>query len=339
MYYKHFSKDERNEISILLKKGYSIRDIALVLKKNHSSVSREIKRGRVNGAYDPKKAHHKAYVKRKYSKYCGMKVVDKLWLEAYVEKRMKVGWSPEQISGRMKVDGLVPLSHETIYRFIYKRIKLGDKLQQYLRHKNRKYKSRKGIYELRGKIPKAKSIHLRSLVVENKERIGDFEVDTIIGKNHKEAIVTLVDRNSKFTLMQKVASKEAFDVSRAILQLLRPLKNIVKTITSDNGKEFAYHQEIERKLDIDFYFAEPYKSWQRGLNEHTNGLIREYIPKKSKFIDYSHKQITAIQDKLNHRPRKVLSYKTPHEVFFGKIAQWIDDSKLHYENQIVALDC
>ena len=115
--------------------------------------------------------------------------------------------------------------------------------------------------------------------------------------------------------------------------------NGIKTITSDNGKEFAYHQEIERKLNILFYFAEPYKSLQRGLNEHTNGLIREYIPKKSKFIDYSHKQITAIQDKLNHRPRKVLGYKTPYEVFFGKIAEWIDDSKLQYKNQIVALDC
>jgi len=221
----------------------------------------------------------------------------------------------------MKIDGLLQLSHETIYRFIYKRIKKGEKLQQYLRHKHRKYKSRKGIYEQRGKIPKARSIHERSLAVENKERIGDFEVDTIIGKNHKEAIVTLVDRHSKFTLMQKVTSKEAFDVSRAILQLLNPLKNIVKTITSDNGKEFAYHEEVAQSLDADFYFANPYHSWERGLNEHTNGLIRQYLPKQTDFTQVKRKQIRFIQDRLNNRPRKSLGFKTPAQVFYARVSK------------------
>ena len=336
MSYSQITMVQRYQIEALIREGLSKSCIAKNLSVHRSTIYREIRRNSIDGLYKAEYAQISTRLRyQKKRKNLRLTSVHK----KYILKHLKLGWSPEQISGRMVFEGLSRLSHETIYRFIYKRIKHGDKLHQYLRHKHRKYKSRKGIYEYRGKIPKAKSIHLRSVAVETKERIGDFEADTIIGKNHKEAIVTLVDRHSKFTLMQKVASKEAFDVSRAILQLLQPLKNIVKTITSDNGKEFAYHQEIERKLGIDFYFAEPYKSWQRGLNEHTNGLIREYIPKRSKFIDYSHKQITAIQEILNHRPRKVLGYKTPHEVFFDKIAQWIDDSKLHYKNQIVALDC
>ena len=336
MSYRQITMVQRYQIEALIKEGLSKSCIAYNLGVHRTTIYREIQRNSIDGCYKAEYAQIQTRI-RYQKKVKNLRFTKQH--KKYILKHLKLGWSPEQISGRMKIDGLLRLSHETIYRFIYKRIRYGDKLNQYLRHKHRKYKSRKGIYEFRGKIPKAKSIHLRSQAVETKERIGDFEADTIIGKNHKEAIVTLVDRHSKFTLMQKVASKEAFDVSRAILQLLQPLKNIVKTITSDNGKEFAYHQEIERKLGADFYFAEPYKSWQRGLNEHTNGLIREYIPKKSKFIDYSHKQITAIQEILNHRPRKVLGYKTPYEVFFGKIAQWIDDSKLHYKNQIVALDC
>jgi len=336
MSYSQITMVQRYQIEALIKEGLSKSCIATNLNVHRSTIYREIQRNSIDGYYKAEYAQIQTRI-RYQKKVKNLRITKKH--KKYILKHLKQGWSPEQISGRMKIDGLLQLSHETIYRYIYKRIRHGDKLHQYLRHKHRKYKSRKGIYENRGKIPKAKSIHLRSQAVETKERIGDFEADTIIGKNHKKAIVTLVDRHSKFTLMQKVASKEAFDVSRAILQLLKPLKNIVKTITSDNGKEFAYHQEIERKLEIDFYFAEPYKSWQRGLNEHTNGLIREYIPKKSKFIDYSHKQITAIQDILNHRPRKVLGYKTPYEVFFGKIAEWIDDSKLHYKNQIVALGC
>jgi IS30 family transposase len=139
--------------------------------------------------------------------------------------------------------------------------------------------------------------------------------------------------------MRKAPTKEAYEVTEAILKLMEPLRGVIQTITSDNGKEFANHIYIEQKLGIDFYFAEPYKSWQRGLNEHTNGLIREYIPKKTKFAEISDQFIVEIQEKLNHRPRKVLGYKTPHEVFFAKIAQWIDDSKLHYKNNCVALDC
>jgi len=336
MNYNQITMVQRYQIEALIKEGLSKSCIAKNLGVHRSTIYREINRNSIDGYY--KAEYAQIQTRLRYQRKAKNLKITK-GHKKYILKHLKQGWSPEQISGRMPIDGLSSLSHETIYRFIYKKIKLGSDLSKYLRHKNRKYKSRKGIYEYRGKIPRAKSIHLRDIAANTKERIGDFEADTIIGKDHKQAIVTLVDRHSKFTLMQMVNSKEAFEVSRAILKLLKPLQAIVKTITSDNGKEFAYFQEIERKLQCQFYFAEPYKSWQRGLNEHTNGLIREYIPKKTKFIDVSNRQITEIQEKLNHRPRKVLGYKTPYEVFFGKIAEWIDDSKNYYRNEIVALDC
>ena len=334
-HYCQLTMVKRYQIEALIKEGVSKKKIAQIIGVHRSTIYREIQRNSIDGKY---KAEYAQIATRiRYQKKKKNKRLTKEH-KRYIVKHLKEGWSPEQISGRMAIEGLKRLSHESIYRFIYKEMKQGRRLEQYLRHKNRKYKSRKGIYEYRGKIPKAKPIHMRDTIVEEKTRIGDFEADTIIGKNHKEAIVTLVDRHSKFTLMQKVASKEAYDVKKAILNLLEPIRQIVKTITSDNGKEFAYFYEIEKKLHCQFYFAEPYKSWQRGLNEHTNGLIREYIPKKTDFSTITHNQITNIQNKLNDRPRKVLGFLTPREVFFGKIAKWIDDSKLHYKNQLVALN-
>lgn len=146
-------------------------------------------------------------------------------------------------------------------------------------------------------------------------------MDTIIGRYHHQGIVTIVDRCSKFTLMKKVPSKHAEPVKQAILDLMKPIKEHTLTITSDNGKEFSYHQEISRTLDTDFYFAHPYQSWQRGLNEHTNGLIREYFPKEKEFQEITDKQIVDVQNKLNNRPRKILGYKTPAEVFFDTITK------------------
>ena len=338
MSYNQLTMVQRYQIEALRRERVSQGAIAKILGVHRSTIGREIKRNQLdNGEYIAHYAQVSTRLRyQRKRKNLKMNVVH----HRYILSKLKEGWSPEQIAGRMSLDGLVSLSHETIYRYIYRRIREGHKeLAHYLRHKNRKYKSRKGIYELRGKIPRAKPIHTRPLIVETKERIGDFEADTIIGKDHEQSIITLVDRHSKFTLMRKAPTKEAYEVTEAILKLMKPLRGLIQTITSDNGKEFANHAYIEQKLGIDFYFAEPYKSWQRGLNEHTNGLIREYIPKKTKFEEVSDQFIVEIQEKLNHRPRKILGYKTPHEVFFAKIAQWIDDSKLHYKNNCVALDC
>lgn len=157
--------------------------------------------------------------------------------------------------------------------------------------------------------------------METKSRIGDLEVDTVIGKNHIGAFVTVVDRKSKFALIKKVSSKQADVVTKALIEMITPIKRITHTITSDNGKEFAYHQEVSKALDSDFYFARPYRSCDRGLNEHTSGLIRQYLPKKSVFTHVTKEEIIMIQNRLNHRPRKVLRYKTPYEVFFKEFAR------------------
>jgi len=242
-------------------------------------------------------------------------------VKAYIKNKLKKDWSPEQIAGRMKLDIGIHICHETIYRYIYYNKSRGGRLYKHLRHKNKKYHNRSNIYQRRGIIIDRISIDKRPKIVERKNRIGDFEIDTVIGRHHVGALVTVVDRKSKFTLIKKVSSKKAEEVTKALVTMLTPLKPITKTITSDNGKEFAYHKEVSEALDTSFYFAHPYSSWERGLNEHTNGLIRQYLPKKTDFTQISKEEIITIQDKLNHRPRKVLNYRTPYEVFFKEFSK------------------
>ena len=221
----------------------------------------------------------------------------------------------------MKLDTGIYVVHETIYRYIYDNKANGGKLYTSLRHKNKKYHKRSNDYKARGTIIDRVMIDKRPKIVEEKSRIGDLEIDTVIGKNHVGALVTVVDRKSKFAIIKNVPSKEARIVAQALIEMIQPIKAIIHTITSDNGKEFAYHKEIAAALDADFYFANPYHSWERGLNEHTNGLIRQYLPKKSEFTNVSKDEIIMIQNRLNHRPRKVLGYKTPYEVFFSEMSK------------------
>ena len=242
-------------------------------------------------------------------------------IEKYIRAKLKQDWSPEQISGRMKLDTGISVVHETIYRYIYSNKKNGGKLYTYLRHKNKKYHHRSNDYRSRGTIIDRVMIGKRPKIVEKKSRIGDWEIDTVVGKDHKGFLVTVVDRKSKFTLIKNVVSKHAEVVTQALIEMITPLKNITHTITSDNGKEFAHHKQVSAALDADFYFANPYHSWERGLNEHTNGLIRQYLPKKSVFIGVSKEEIIMIQNRLNHRPRKILNYKTPYEVFFSEMSK------------------
>jgi len=280
---------------------------------NKSTVSRELKRNSTNGYYSPESAQIKATSRDKF-KIGYKKLTNKLKLK--IGKMLKKSWSPEQLVGRLKRDAKINISHETIYRYIYANQKNGGRLYKYLRHQNKKYTKRSSEYKTRGQIKNRVNIDKRAKIIETKKRFGDFEVDTIIGKDHKGAIVTLVDRKSKFTLMKIVKSKHADVVTEAIIELLQPIKHLVHTITADNGKEFSYHEQVSKALNIKFYFCDPYSSWQRGLNEHTNGLIREYIPKKSKFDTVNKTQIVTIQNILNERPRKSLKFLTPNEVFF-----------------------
>jgi IS30 family transposase len=319
MSYNQLTLQKRYQISALQKVGYNQKDIAKELSVHPSTISRELRRNRdsVRG-YQPELAQIKSTKTQmqKKKRFSLTKTIEK-----YIRAKLKLDWSPEQISGRMRLDIGVFVVHETIYRYIYDNKANGGKLYKSLRHKNKKYHNRSNNYMARGTLIDRVMIDQRPKIVDKKSRIGDLEIDTVIGKNHVGALVTVVDRKSKFTLIKNVPTKEARVVAKALVEMLQPIKAITHTITSDNGKEFAYHKEIAAALDAKFYFANPYHSWERGLNEHTNGLIRQYLPKKSEFINVSKDEIIMIQNRLNHRPRKVLGYKTPYEVFFSEMSR------------------
>lgn len=316
--YKQLTLDLRYLIFAYKNENYTITKIAELIGVNKSTVSRELKRNSENNYYSAQRAQIIASSRDKFkTRY--RKLTNKLKLK--IGKMLREGYSPDQLVGRLKKQKIADISYETVYRYIYANQRNGGRLYKSLRHQNKKYTKRSSQYKTRGQIKNRVNISKRAKIVEDKKRFGDFEVDTIIGKDHKGAIVTLVDRKSKYTLMKIVESKHADVVTKAIIDLLYPIKHLVHTITADNGKEFSYHEEVAKTLDIKFYFCDPYSSWQRGLNEHTNGLIREYIPKKSKFDTVNTTQIVTIQNRLNNRPRKILKYYTPNEIFFKEFSR------------------
>ena len=317
--YKQLTHKERYQIYALIKEGFNYSQIAKNIGVNKSTISREIKRNsKSKNTYHPDSASIEAFVRHK-NKTKFIKI-DKT-VEKWIRKFLKLDWTPEQISGRLKEQRIASITHEAIYQYIYKNKANGGRLYLHLVRKMKKYQKRDGQYNSRGLIVNRVSISKRPKIVDNKIRIGDWEVDTIIGKYHQGAIVTIVDRKSKFTLMRILPTKEAIGVSNAIIELLYPVRQFTHTITSDNGKEFTLHENISKSLNTDFYFCDPYSSWQRGLNENTNGLIRRYIPKRTEFENISKNEIMMIQNCLNHRPRKALGYKTPFEVFMNEISR------------------
>ena len=224
-------------------------------------------------------------------------------------------FSPEQVSGHLARKHELRISHETIYKHIWSDKRSGGSLYKHLRHSNRKYRKRYGSKERRGRMKGRVSIDLRPAIVDTKSRIGDWEIDTITGKNSKGYLVTVVERKSRLTLIKRVPDKQSDEMAKAIIKLLRPHKESVLTITADNGKEFTRHKKISKSLKADVYFAHPYHAWERGLNENTNGLLRQYFPKKLDFCTIDDKSIQHAMERLNNRPRKTLGYATPNEVF------------------------
>lgn len=315
--YKQLTKEQRYQIYALRKEGLSQGAIALNLEVNKSTISRELKRNTGLKGYRPKQAHQKA-LQRHTQKPKAIRLTGEV--KSFIEDQLKrFDSSPEQISGRLKLERDLGISHESIYRYLLQDRQKGGELYLHLRHKHKKYQKRYGSTDRRGQIIGRVSIDERPSIVEEKSRIGDLEGDLVIGKNHKEALVTLVDRYSKFSLIAKVPNKSANNVAKVIMQMLTPFKAHLHTLTFDNGKEFAYHSQIAEHLAVNVYFAHPYHSWERGLNEHTNGLVRQYFKKGSSIEEITTQEITAVQDKLNHRPRKALGFKTPYEIFYGKL--------------------
>ena len=211
------------------------------------------------------------------------------------------------------------VSAERIYQYIWKDKKTGGKLYKYLRTKGKRYTKRGDSRCSRGQIRNRVDIDQRPEIVEAKDRFGDLEIDLVIGKGHRQALLTINDRATGVLFMSKVRSKEAQVIKEATMELLKDWKPFMKTITSDNGKEFACHQAIAEGMEIDFFFAKPYHSWERGANENLNGLVRQYFPKGSEFADITKEQINYVVQTLNNRPRKRFGYKTPNEILAQKM--------------------
>jgi IS30 family transposase len=287
-------------------------EIAKEVKVHRSTITREIGRnGSGRWGYNPSRASRAARErhqgKRKHRIDC------QTW--ARVDLLLGLEWSPEQISMRLKLENLQSVSHETIYLHVYQDKEEGGVLYTNLRRRHR-YRKRIHKYCKRGFRDPRRPIAERPAVVETRSRLGDWEADTIIGR--QQAILSLVERRSRFCLLQKVSARSADTVADAACTQLMPLKDKVLTITSDNGTEFARHKQIALSLNADFFFADPYSSWQRGTNENTNGLVRQYFPKKSDFSILSDGDVQFVTTRLNNRPRKSLGFKTPNEVFFDQ---------------------
>ena len=313
--YTQLTQEQRYQIYAFLKAGFSQSAIANEINVHKSTICRELRRNRGLKGYRPKQAHVKATNRRQgAAKYVKLKPN----IITLVNSLIRQDFSPDQVSGSLKRNHGVIISHETIYRHLLVDKANGGTLYKHLRRSNRKRKKRYGSRNIRGQIPGRVSIDLRPAIVDNKERIGDWEIDTVIGKNHKGALLTIVERKSKYTLIQKLSYKRSRLVADATIDLLAPYHDKVFTITSDNGKEFADHQRISKQLTAKVYFAHPYHSWERGLNENTNGLIRQYFPKNTNFKSITVESVRNVMDQLNNRPRKTLDYATPNEVFFGK---------------------
>ena len=309
--YTRLTEDERYQIYEGVTEKRSHREIAININKHHSTVSNEVKRNTGLRGYRPKQAQDKAQ-QRQHNKHRHIKLTAEV--QSLIAENIQHEWSPDQIQGRLRSEQLPMVCATTIYAFIQKNKASGGALYTHLRHR-KTYKRRTVSPDARGQIIGRISIDERPSIVEEKVRIGDWEADTIIGKGHKGVLVTLAERFSKKTLIAHVPSKHADVVKDAIIKLLKPEKEHLHTITFDNGKEFAYHAQIKEVLGSDNYFAHPYCSWERGLNENHNGLIRQYLPKGLALDKVTAKEIKLIQKRLNNRPRKLLNYKTPNEVY------------------------
>jgi IS30 family transposase len=313
--YRHLTYDKRCQIYALLKSGCAKAEIARQIGVHRSTITNELKRNTGRKGYRYKQAQEKASGRRAAASGAPRKMKPGL-VHEIEEKLTQEQWSPDQISGWLKKQGRASVSHERIYQHIWKDKRNGGELWRCLRHSGKKYNRRKGKNSGRGLIPGRVDIAERPAIAAEKCRIGDWEGDTIMGRSPKGVILTHVDRKSKYTKLAMLADKSATSVQKACDAALLPIAHKIETITYDNGKEFAGHVGIAAKLGAQIYFAKPYHSWERGLNEHTNGLVRQYFPKGSDFSTLTPADVQRVEDKLNSRPRKALGYKTPTEVFF-----------------------
>jgi len=306
MTYKHLSQAERYQIHALMKAGHNQSQIAKVLDRSKSTISRELSRNTGSRGYRPKQACEMSAERAQNSRNANTVPA---WVNDQAQLLLQLQWSPEQIASKL------PISHETVYLRVYADKAQGGTLWKNLRCQKQKRKRYAGGRDRRGQIPNRRPLSERPLHIEARRQVGHWECDTVMGANHKGAVVTMVERKSGYAVMAKVSNKTSELVSSAIVDKLQPLAARVKTLTFDNGKEFARHAYIDEKLQSTAYFARPFASWERGSNENLNGLLRQYVPKKRAMSTVTDEEIRMIQNRLNNRPRKRLGFKTPAEVF------------------------
>jgi IS30 family transposase len=318
MSYRHLSVSERFTLyQYRTKEHLTLEEIAEKMNRSKSTISRELKRNSLNkGEYLPNSAQLKMQTRRRQSKQKFMRIHLSSIEEA--KQRLEQYHSPEQISGRLKREGIEGVSHETIYQMIYANYQGLGSYQQYLRQSQAKRRRRVRVKLKRGIIPGRVGIEERPAIAEQKTEIGHWESDTVIGGNHTGVVVTHVDKASKFLLAGLAKNKTVQQINQVTLGLFERIDSAFRmTMTFDNGKEFSGHQTLAKILGVSCFFANPYHSWERGLNEHTNGLLRQFFPKGTNFKIVKPEQLQKAVDLINHRPRKSLDYRSPYEVFWA----------------------
>jgi IS30 family transposase len=312
---KHLTSIQRNQIEVLLQTKTPIKRVSQLLDTHESTIYREIKRNK-RRTYSANYAQQLSTERKE--RFGRKRKLTSEMKKSIIEKMTKEQWSPQQIVGFSKLNNIPIVSHECIYQLIRQDKKDGGLLWTHTRHrlKHRKRPVSGKQVNIKNKV----SIELRPAIVDAKERCGDWEIDTVIGENGKGAILTITERKTGFLLMEKMdLGKQAEGVAKAAIRLLFAYRDTVHTITSDNGSEFAQHELIAKKLKADFYFAHPYSSWERGLNEYTNKLIRQYVIKGTNFDLYDSEFIRLVQNKINRRPREKLKFQTPSKIFYSSL--------------------
>lgn len=311
--YHQLTREQRYQIAALLESGHNQSEIALYLGVHKSTVSRELQRNTATRGYLPRHAHLLALARRSVKARC--RLTTRHWTE--VQRLICLDWSPQQIAERAQAEGAFRVSPEWIYQHLLRNKRLGGDLHLHLRCQKIRRKRYGKARRVRGAIAGRVGIVARPAVVAQRQRLGDWEGDTLAGCRWRTGVLTLVERKSRYTQLARLANKSAPVTASAVARRLRPHAARVHTLTVDNGQEFARHQIITQRLQTPVYFADPYAPWQRGTVENVNGLLRQYFPKKLDFSTLTTRKLRRAENRLNHRPRKCLGYRTPHEVFFN----------------------
>jgi transposase, IS30 family len=311
--YHQLTSEERYALSALRKQRLSQAEIARTLGRHPSTIGRELKRNsRRDGGYRPFTAGEKTRGRRSRSRRNQHFTPDQ-W--ALVVQHLKDLWSPEQISGRLALAGTLRISHETIYRYIWEDKKRGGSLHLCLRGARKKKRKRYGRYDSRGRLAGKRPLSERPPGATNRSRVGHLEGDTMIGSSDRHCVLTLVDRKTGFVLIGKLRDRTVQETNRRALSLIRKARRRTRTLSFDNGTEFHGYKDLEKTTGATVYFATPHHSWERGTSENTNGLIRQYLPKRTSMAKVSQRACTKIAHHLNNRPRKRLGYLTPAEIY------------------------